>query len=184
MASKSKEELILKLILENSPLKHWRFEEFVKTTGMTKASVNKWLKKYVKTGILKKIKQKGNFPYYTCGKDNPVYLSKKKRYMLDKIYQSGLATHLLKLQNTNTIIIFGSIPRGDWYKDSDIDIFIYGKPKKIEKLKYERQLNRMIEFHVFETKEDIKRTRTGLFQNIINGYIIKGSIQDFAEVSC
>ncbi len=184
MASESKEELILKLILENSPLKHWHFEEFVKITGMTKASVNKWLKKYVKNNIIQYIKQKGSFPYYTCGKDNPEYLSKKKSFMLNKIYQSGLATYLLKIQNVNTIIIFGSIPRGDWYKDSDIDIFIFGKPKKIEIFKYEHQLNRRIEFHIFETKEDIKRTRTGLVQNIINGYIVKGSIQDFAEVNC
>jgi len=41
MASPSKEEQLLNLILENSPLKQWHFEEFVKQTDMTRAAINK-----------------------------------------------------------------------------------------------------------------------------------------------
>lgn len=183
MASPSKEEQILGLILENSPLKHWHFEEIVKKTDMARAAVNKWLNRYQKEGLLKRIKEKGKFPYFTAGSNNPTYQSKKKLYMLTKLYQSGLIKDLITLEKAKTIVLFGSTARGDWYKDSDIDIFIYGTAKGFEKHKYELKLHRDIELHVFETKDEIKKVKSGLINNVINGYIIKGGIQDIAEVS-
>lgn len=182
MASPSKEEKILVLILENSPLKHWHFEEIVKKTNMARAAVNKWLKKYQNEGLLVRIKKKGKFPYFTAGGNNSEYQSKKKLYMLTKLYQSGMIKDLISLE-AKVIIIFGSIAKGDWYKDSDIDIFIYGNPKGFEKIKYELKLQRDIELHVFETLNEIKKVKSGLINNVINGYIIKGCIQDIAKVA-
>ncbi|MBU4502546.1 MAG: nucleotidyltransferase domain-containing protein [Nanoarchaeota archaeon] len=183
MGSPSKEEQILELILGNSPLKHWHFEEIVKETNMTRAAINKWLKKYQKEELIKRIKEKGKFPYFTCGTDNPAYKAKKKLYILNKLYQSGLISNIISLKKIKTAIIFGSIARGDWYKSSDIDIFIYGKSKGIDKHKYETKLHRNIELHTFQSKEEIKKVKTGLIKNVINGYIIKGTIQDFMKVS-
>ncbi len=183
MASPSKEEQILVLILENSPLKHWHFGEIVKKTNMTRAAVNKWLNRYQKEWLMKRIKEKGKFPYFTVGSNNPAYQSKKNLYMLTKLYESGMIKDLISLEKAKTIILFGSITRGDWYKDSDIDIFIYGTSKGFEKHKYELKLHRDIELHVFETKNEIKKVKSGLINNVINGYIIKGGIQDIAEVS-
>ena len=85
MASQSKEENILKLILENSPLKEWHFNEIIKEAKVTKVVANKWLKKYQKEDLLKKIKIKGHFPYFIVGKNNPVYYSYKKFYALEKL---------------------------------------------------------------------------------------------------
>ena len=183
MASPSKEEQILKLILENSPLKHWHCKEFVKKTDMTRALVNKWLKKYEKEGLIKHVKKKGKFPYFTAGKDNPIYKSKKKEFLLNKIYQSGLISHLIRLEKIKTAIIFGSAAKGDWYKNSDIDLFVYGDIKTLEKHKYEKRLNKEIELHIFNNKKDIKNIKTGLIKNVVNGYLIKGSIHDFVKVS-
>ncbi len=183
MASPSKEENILKIILENSPLKHWHFEEIVKEARVTRAVANKWLKKYVKERLLKKVKENGRFPYFSAGSNNPVYLAKKRVFALNQIYDSGLMQHLLSLEKAKAIIIFGSMAKGDWYKESDIDIFIYGKSIGLEKHKFELRLKRNLELHVFETKKEIDEVKTGLIKNIINGFIIKGSIQDFAEVS-
>ena len=58
MASASKEENVLKLILEQTPLKEWHFEEIVQEAHVTKAVANKWLKKYVREGILKRVKER------------------------------------------------------------------------------------------------------------------------------
>ncbi|MBU0627552.1 MAG: nucleotidyltransferase domain-containing protein [Nanoarchaeota archaeon] len=183
MASPTKEEQLLRLILENSPLKHWHFEEFIKQTSISRAALNKWLHRYQKDGLIKRIKEKSRFPYFTAGMNNQAYQSKKRVYMLTKLYQSGLIDDLMRLEKARTIILFGSIARGDWYKDSDIDIFIFGNTGEFKKYKYELDLKRNIELHVFETKKEIKEVKTGLIKNIINGYIIKGEIQDFAEVS-
>src|SRR3989344_7541295 len=144
MASQSKEEEVLKLILENSPLKEWHFAEIVREARVTKAVANKWLKKYVKEGVLKKIKEKGKFPYFTVGHNNPKYYSLKRIYALEQLHKSGLISQFLSLKNVRTVIIFGSFIKGDWYKDSDIDVFIYGNPDDFDKTRYELSIGKHI----------------------------------------
>src|SRR3989344_3583985 len=145
MASPSKEKNVLKLILENSPLKEWHFEELVREAKVTRLVANKWIKKYVSLKLIKRIKERNRFPYYTVGSDNPIYYSLKKLYVLEQFYDSGLISQLLSLRKAKTIILFGSMIKGDWYKDSDIDIFIYGDAIGLNKNLYEVKLNRKIE---------------------------------------
>ena len=183
MASPSKEENVLKLILENSPLKEWHFEEIVREAKITKLVANKWLKKYVSEGLLKHIKEKKKFPHFTVGINNSVYYSLKRVYALEQLHKSGLIPKLLSLKTAKTIILFGSIIKGDWYKDSDIDIFIFGDISDFDKNIYELKLHTNIELHIFQNKEEIDEVKTGLIRNIVNGYVIKGQIQDFAEVA-
>src|SRR3989344_1991484 len=178
MASPSKEENILRLILENSPLKEWHFEEAVREAKITKVVANKWTKKYVKEGLLHHVKKRGKFPYFTVGNNNPVYYSLKRVYALEQLHKSGLIPKLLSLKTAKTIILFGSIVKGDWYKDSDIDIFVFGDISGFDKKLYELTLQKNIELHIFQNKEEIKKVRTGLIKNVINGYVIKGQIQD------
>ena len=183
MASPSKEENVLRLILESSPLKEWHFEEIIKEAKVTKLVANKWLKKYLYEGLLKYVKEKGKFPYYTVGINNSVYYSLKRVYALEQLHKSGLIPKLLSLKSAKTIILFGSIARGDWYKGSDVDIFVFGDISDFNKNLYELKLNKKIELHIFHNKEEIEEVKTGLIKNIINGYIVKGQIQDFAEVA-
>jgi predicted nucleotidyltransferase len=183
MASPSKEENVLKLILENSPLKEWHFEEIAREAKVTKLVANKWLKKYVSEGLLQHAKEKGRFPHYTVGTNNPVYYSLKRVYALEKLHRSGLIPKLLSLKAAKTIILFGSIAKGDWYKDSDIDIFVFGNVSDFNKNVYELKLRKHIELHVFQNKKEIEEVKTGLIKNVINGYVIKGQIQDIAEVA-
>ncbi|MFP4112077.1 MAG: nucleotidyltransferase domain-containing protein [Candidatus Woesearchaeota archaeon] len=182
MPSPSKEDEVLELILENSPLKRWHFTEILKKANITKASLNKWLDKYLQEGILKKVKEKGKFPYFTAGENNTAYLSRKKQYMLDKLYKSGFIRHLLSI-DAETIIIFGSTVRGDWYKNSDIDVFIYKAKKNIQKTGYEKGLKKEIEIHLFKNKKEINQVKTGLIKNIVDGYVVKGSIKDIMAVN-
>src|SRR3989344_5380441 len=98
MASPSKEENVLKIILENSPLKEWHFEEVVKESKVTKAVANKWLKKYVKEGLIKRIKEENRFPYFTVGNNNPFYYSIKRIYALEQLHKIGLISKLLSLK--------------------------------------------------------------------------------------
>lgn len=181
MASPSKEERILQLLLENSPLRQWHFNELVKDSKVTRAVANKWLKRYVRQGLVKRVKEKGKFPYFTCGMDNPAYISKKRLMALEQVYKSGLAEHLINLKEAKSVVLFGSFARGDWHKDSDIDIFIYGDSRGFEKSKFELKLKRPVELHVFETKEDLRQVKTGLLKNVLNGYALKGQMQDFLE---
>jgi predicted nucleotidyltransferase len=183
MATPSKEENVLKLILENSPLKEWHFEEIVRDAKVTGLVANKWLNKYVKEGLLKHVKEKGRFPYFTVGSNNPVYYSQKRVYALQELHKSGLIPQLLSIKAAKTIILFGSIAKGDWYKDSDIDIFVLGNLPDFDKKLYESRLNKAIELHIFRNRREIDAVQTGLVRNIINGYVLKGQIQDLVEVA-
>lgn len=182
MASPSKEETVLKLVLESSPLKEWHFEEVVKEAKVTRRVANKWLRKYVFAGVLHHVKEKGKFPYFTVGSNNSVYYSLKRVYALEQLHKSGLLPELLSFETAKTIIVFGSIIRGDWYKDSDVDIFIFGNIPDFNKKVYERKLNKNIELHIFWNKKELREVKTGLIKNVINGYIIKGQIQDIVKV--
>jgi predicted nucleotidyltransferase len=178
MASPSKEQDILKLILENSPMKEWHFTEITREAEVTKIVASKWLKKYVKNGLIKYSKQKGRFPFYTAGQNNPVYQTMKRIHALNELHESGLITNLLSQKKAKTIILFGSMSKGDWYKDSDIDIFVFGDLSEFKKNLYETRLKRFIELHIFENRTDLEEVRSGLLYNIINGYVIKGQVQD------
>ena len=179
MASPSKEERILRLILGNSPLREWHFEEVVRQAHVTRAVANKWLKRYVRVGLLQHRKERGRFPCYTAGAANPVYLSWKRRYALNQLYGSGLIQELLTQERARTIIVFGSFAKGDWYNESDIDIFIYGEVD-LDKAAFARRLGRHIELHVFGSREEMMRVRTGLLRNVMNAYLVKGEMQDVA----
>ena len=133
--------------------------------------------------MIKRIKPKGSFPFFTVGSNNPVYYSLKRVYALEQLHNSGLISKLLSLNKAKTVILFGSIIKGDWYKNSDIDLFVLGDIPDFNKNIYERRLNKHIELHLFENKKEIKEIKTGLIRNIINGYILKGQIQDIAKVA-
>lgn len=183
MASQSKEESVLKLILENSPYKQWHFEEIVKSSNVTRAVASKWLKKYASSGLVRRVREEGRFPYYIVGEKNIVYYSLKRLYALEQVYNSGLIQGLLQIKKSKTIILFGSWIKGDWYKESDIDLFIFGSVEGFDKKVYEQKLNRNLELHVFKDKESISAIKTGLIKNVVNGYLVKGQIQDILEVN-
>ncbi len=183
MASPSKEKNVLTLILENSPLKEWHFKEIVREAKITKHVANKWLKKYVSEGLLKHTKEKGKFPHFKVGNNNPIYYSLKRVYALEELHKSGLIPKLLSLKTAKTVIFFGSFIKGDWYKNSDIDIFVFGEIQNFDKNIYEVKLQKRIELQIFQNKEEIEEVKTGLIKNIINGYVLKGKIQDIAEVA-
>lgn len=183
MASPSKEENVLKIILENSPLKEWHFKEIVREAKVTKVVANKWLKKYVSEKLIHKVKENGKFPYFTVGSNNTVYYSLKRIYALEKLHNSGLIPKLLSLKHAKTIILFGSMVKGDWYKDSDIDIFIFGSISYFNKKVYEAKIGKNIELHVFQNKKEVNEVKTGLIKNVVNGYVVKGQIQDIVEVA-
>jgi predicted nucleotidyltransferase len=183
MPSQSKEEQVLKLIFENSPMKEWHFEEIVREAKVTRAVANKWLRKYVKQGIIKRQKKKGRFPVYSAGKDNVAYQSHKRVHGLRKLYDSGLVEELLKLPGAKTIIIFGSIARGDWYKESDIDIFVLGGESPENLRNVHAKAHKLIEVHHFNDIKELNTIRNDFLLNVIDGHLIKGTIEKIAEAA-
>ena len=171
----SKEEQVLEPFF-NSP-KHWHFDELLKKADISRAQLVRWLKKFEKEGMIKRIKPKGKMPYYMHNFNNPSFQNRKKLFGLKKLNESGLFNHLLTLEGAKVVILFGSFSRFDWYGHSDIDIFIYGNDDEFEQGKYELKLDREIQVHNVKNKRDLKRIDK-MLPYIISGDFIKGSIQD------
>ena len=177
---KSKEVIILELFFSN-PTKHWHFEEIRKEVGIVRSKADKWLKRFLKEHLIRRIKKKGEMPYYIADYENPNYKNQKRIFALKKLYETGFLNHLHSLKKAETVILFGSFARWDWYKDSDIDLFIYGDPEGLKTGKYEIKLHRDIQLFICKDQKELKRFGKGLIRNIIQGDIIKGNIR-FLEV--
>ena len=175
---RSKEDRVLELFF-NSP-KHWHFEDLLEKADISRPQLNRWLKQLSKENIIKRIKLKGKMPYYTGNFNNPNYKNKKRLFALEKFYKTGFLNHLASC-DADTIIIFGSFARSDWYKDSDIDLFVYGKAKDLNLAKYELKLKREIQLFHFKKKQDIKKLDKGVLPNIVNGFTVKGNL-DFLNL--
>jgi predicted nucleotidyltransferase len=177
----SKEEKVMELFF-NNPTREWHFEELLNEAKIARSKAGSWLKKFIKTGIIKRIKDKGKMPYYISNYLSPEYKSRKRVFALNRLYESGLLSHLESLKHADTIIIFGSFSRSDWYNDSDIDIFIFGSPKGLRISDYELKLHRNIQLFICQDRKEVSGLGQGLIRNIIKGNVIKGNL-DFIEVA-
>lgn len=175
----SKESVIMEIFF-NNPTKEWHFEELLKDTKIARSKLSVWLRKFIKNKVIKKIKSKSRMPYYISNYESIEYKNCKRLFGIRKLYDSGLIDHLSKL-TASTIIIFGSFSRSDWYKGSDIDIFVYGDIDGLKTSIYETRLEREIQIFHCSNKKDMKKYSSALIKNIIKGDIVKGDI-DFVKV--
>lgn len=177
---KSKENGMLELFFDN-PTKEWHFEEILKEAKIARSKATGWLKQFIKEGIIRKVKEKRKMPYYMSDHNSAGYQNKKRIFALNRLYESGLLNHLAGLKKAKAVILFGSFSRWDWYKGSDIDIFIYGSPQGLSIAKYELALHRDIQLFICENKKDLKKLGSGLVKNIVKGNLLKGDL-DFVKV--
>lgn len=176
-----KEEIVLELFF-NEPTKHWHFEELLRTAHISRPQIARWLRKFQAEGIVRRIKPKGKMPYYIANYEKPQYQAYKRIFALNLLEKQGLLTHLSNLPKAKTIIIFGSITRWDWYKDSDIDVFIYGSPEGFQREKYWAKTGREIETFICRDKNELNKFPTALMRNILEGYLVKGTL-NFVQVT-
>ena len=150
-----------------------RIEEILKEIDIARSKADKWLKKFITQKLVKRIKQRNKMPYYIANYKSPEYRNKKRLFALNIFYKTGFLNHLSSLK-AKIVVIFGSFSRSDWYKESDIDLFIYGDDDKLEIGKYQLILNREVQLFTAKNKKDLKRMGSGLIQNILDGYFVKG----------
>ncbi|MDD9953456.1 MAG: nucleotidyltransferase domain-containing protein [Candidatus Woesearchaeota archaeon] len=170
---RSKEDCVLELFF-NTP-KHWHFDQLLRKSGLSRSRLAAWLTQFRQEGLIERKKSKGKMPYYVA-KASPLFLHRKRLYAQKQLTTSGLLAHLASLK-ASVIIVFGSFTRGDWYIESDIDIFIYGDDDAFEQGLYEKKLNREIQVHTAKNKNELKSIEK-MLPYIIQGDFVKGSLDD------
>lgn len=182
MPRESKETAILELFLDY-PTKHWHFGAIKLKVPIADSKISRWLKKFCKKGMIKRVKELGKMPYYIARFLSPEYINTKKIIGLQKLNESGLLNHLCSIEKVKTAILFGSFYHGDWHKDSDIDIFVFGDLNKgdLNIGKYERKLQHEIQTFTCKNLQELRKFDGKLIESIIKGIILKGNI-DFLKV--
>ena len=97
---------------------------------------------------------------------NKETIEQKRIENLRLIYESKLINLLEEKFPASKIILFGSYSKGEDTIESDIDIAIEGKEKKIDLKNYEKLLERKIIINFYENINNISEN---LKQNVING---------------
>ena len=157
------------------PRKQFHVRELSRKIKLAQSSVNLHLKELLKEGFIIKVRE-GIYPSFKANRDSEEFKIYKKFDINLKIRQSGLLDFVYDSCLPSVIILFGSASKGEDIEDSDIDLFIQCKEKKLNLEKYEKALNRKINLF-FE--ENFSRLAKELKNNILNGIILKGYIQVF-----
>ncbi len=119
--------------------------------------------------IIKKVK---SLPYNKFVSSNTLkYRFLKKQNIQEKIIKSGLLDFIIHSINPRLIILFGSCAKGEYTKESDIDIFVQGNGSlNVSKYKLKHTVNVFYE-------PDLNKLSVELRNNIINGIILYGVLR-------
>ncbi len=151
-----------------SGLNRLQASKIINKTGYDFKTVKKYLRDLVKLGLVKEYNDL-NTPTYGANYRNKFFLNIKREKMLDSIFISGLPQYLNKKLREKAGILFGSCARGDYYEDSDIDIFIQSKKDKLNLSKYEKRLKRKINLFFEEKWQNLNEgMKTGLLNDGIS----------------
>ena len=157
------------------PRRNFQMRAISRETDMAQPSVINHLKALQSEKLILKEK-KGLYPTFIANRDNELFKIYKKTDILMRIKQSGLSDYLYDSCQPNAIILFGSASKGEDIEESDIDIFIQSKTKKLLTEKYEKILKRKISLF-FE--ENFSKLNSELKNNILNGIMLKGYLKVF-----
>jgi predicted nucleotidyltransferase len=157
------------------PLKTFRLRELSRLSKISPPSVMNYLKELEDEQLIK-IEKKEKIPFYIANFDNDTFREYKKISILFELKNSGLIDFLWDELAPEAIILYGSYSKGESVENSDIDLFILGKEKKINLEKYRKYLGK--EIHLF-FQNNPREISPELKNNLVNGIILKGYLKLF-----
>ena len=153
---------MLELFFEN-PTKGFTVRDISGKTKIPASSVQRYLKSLRKEGFISKENKAVITPYFKF---------RKAFFIVDRIFKSGLAEYLDKKFNPSCVILFGGARKGEYDKESDIDIFIESTKETKEDLsKFEKEIGHDIQLFV---EKDINDLNPRLRSNVVNGIKLAG----------
>ncbi|MEK6846521.1 MAG: nucleotidyltransferase domain-containing protein [Nanoarchaeota archaeon] len=167
-----KRDVITELFF-NFPQKEFHIRELARTAKIPKSTLQREIQDLLNTGLVIK-KKRTPYPVYVSDETNFWYKFRKRESLIEKIYYSGLIEYLDNSLHPKVIILFGSGAKGEYVQKSDIDLFVLSSEKQVDVVRYEKKLKRKVNLLI---KEDYIQLSPELFNNIINGYKLKGYIK-------
>lgn len=157
------------------PTAHFQMRELSRKTRIAQPSVMNHLKALMKDELIVREKH-GVYPAYRANRDNPFFRLLKKQDLILRLHTAGLINYLYDTCLPDAIVLFGSASLGEDTEESDIDIFLQAKQKRLDLKRYEQHFGR--EISVF-FEENFGKITEELKNNILNGTILRGYIKVF-----
>jgi predicted nucleotidyltransferase len=153
----------------------FQLREISRGIKLAPKSVKRYLKQLEREDlILKKKHRVHSYPVYYANRDNDYFKFLKRQNILLRIKESGLLGYLGEKCMPDSIILFGSVSKGEDVKGSDVDLFLQCKEKKVDLMKYEKQLKRKVNIFFEQNFDELSDE---LKHNIINGIKLKGYLK-------
>ncbi|MBI2109607.1 nucleotidyltransferase domain-containing protein [Candidatus Woesearchaeota archaeon] len=156
-----------------NPSKSYQIRELSRIIKLAPTSIKIHLRKLEENNLIKKEKV-GVYDAYKVNFNNEDFRFYKKISNLINLKESGIIKELEAKFTPDVILLFGSYAKGEDTENSDIDIFLLAKEKKLDLSKYEKQLNRRFQLFFSENINNLPRE---LQNNILNGIILSGFIR-------
>jgi predicted nucleotidyltransferase len=158
----TKRNKILKIYFEH-PHRSFTVREISKLTKIPTSTVQRYLVHLKQEKIIDN-KNMANLTTY--------FKFLKSSAIIDKIYRSGLLEYLDEVLLPSTIILFGGVRKGEYVKESDIDLFIAStKRKKLDVTRFERKIGHNLDLFI---EKDICDLPPRLLNNVVNGIKLQG----------
>ena len=164
---------LLKIFLDY-PIESFRLRELSRMSKISPVSVINYLKEFEKEELIRKYEKRG-IPFYVAERDNEKFILYKKISIIYEMNESGLVDFLWNTLSPEAVILYGSHAKGEAVEDSDLDIFIIGKEKKIQLDGFEERLNKKIHLMF----DNVKHISKELKNNLVNGIVLKGYFKVF-----
>lgn len=153
--------------------------ELSKRLKLSVFSVKTYAEKLLAEGLLFE-SRKGKERYFRANAENLAFRYLKISHNLQNILKSGLVGHVKnKVPVLTSVVVYGSVARGEDLEKSDLDILIIGQKVQLSLTGFEEKLGRKIIpifFKWSEWKKQAKENR-GFYQNIIvDGIVVYGSM--------
>lgn len=152
---------LLKIIkhLFNHPYEEFHIREIARRVKISPFAVKKYVDMLLKERLLLE-SRKGNLRYIKPNMTSLVFRYAKITNNLAAIEKSGLISFLKEnLPNLSSVVLFGSLARGEDTPKSDIDILAIGKEKNLNVTPIEEKLGKKITVHILSWSEWNKKGR-------------------------
>jgi len=164
---------VVKFFLEN-PYEEVYLRQLANKLKLSTFATKKYADILVNEDLIKE-ERKANLRYLKANVNNLFFKQLKISFNINKILKSGLINFLQEnITNVSSIVLFGSMAKGEDDKNSDVDILIIGKEKYIDLNKFEEKIHKNITLHIFSWSEWNKKAKEdGAFYFDIIGYGLK-----------
>lgn len=156
------------------PTRHFQLREICRLLKMGMPSVRSHVAKLERQGFVRKEKR-GVYQSFVSTRNDLFKLYKKNDVLL-RLHHSGLLGFLADKFVPDAIVLFGSASRGEDVEDSDVDLLVIAREKKVQLEEFEHKVRRKIALHFEEKISGIPKE---LLNNIVNGIVVYGYLQVF-----